>query len=156
MKVYIAAPFFNPEQLAQVIAVENLLKEREVEFFSPRSFGVIKDMTPEEKEREMKNIYNMNVEKLLWCDVAIVLVDHKDTGTTWELGFLSGVNNQSKGDFQETKIITVSLEKKPVNVMLRYCINAHAETLINLEQIICTLIDGRDISNYQNNLEVDE
>ena len=154
MKVYIAAPFFNSEQLAQVIAIENLLKEKEIEFFSPRSFGVIKDMTPEEKEREMKNIYNMNVEKLLWCDTAIVLVDHKDTGTTWELGFLAGFNKLI--DWQRKKIIlTVSLEKKPVNVMLRYCINAHAESLSSFAKMILNLIEGQH-AICSDDLEVDE
>ena len=136
MRVYIAAPFFNPEQLAQVIAVEKLLSERTwIEFFSPRCFGVIKDLTSEQKEKEMKIIYDMHVEKLLWCDVAIVLVDHKDTGTAWEFGFLAG-RNKIQFDKPDKLIFTVSLEDKPVDAMLKYCVHAHSKAISELEKLL--------------------
>lgn len=158
MKVYIAAPFFNFEQTEQVLAVENLLEKHAVEYFSPRSFGVIKDMSEIEKQLRMEDIYNKNVEEIINCDTMIVLVDHKDTGTTWELGFASGRNKSYEGmaEIYKHKIITVSFDKKPINVMLRYCIDAHATTERELEEMICSLISGKSLNVFKNTPEVNE
>ena len=157
MKVYIAAPFFNFEQTEQVIAVENLLDKHAVQYFSPRSFGkIIKDMTQEEKEKNMELIYEKNVKGILECDVMIVLLDHKDTGTTWELGFASGYNKIAHSAYHTIKIITVSLQNKPVNVMLRYCIDAHATTEKELEFIINTLLLKGALEYFTSRPEVNE
>jgi len=122
MKVYIASPFFNPEQLELVKEIETLLDRNSIDYFSPRSFGVIKDMTQEEKKNRMEEIYNSNISNIDNCNVMIAVVDWPDTGTMFELGYMAASCELDR----TRKIITFTNKEKPVNVMLRYAIEAHA------------------------------
>lgn len=109
-KVYIAAPFFNREQLTRVSNIETILAREGIAFFSPRSLGVLKDLSPAERDEASSIIFNKNVEMLDWCDIVIAVIDDKDTGTIWEMGYGKG-----KGK----KIIAfTSYPSKPVNLML--------------------------------------
>ena len=47
--IYIAGPFFNEDQVALIEAIEAVLTFNNMEFYSPRSEGVLFHMTPEEK-----------------------------------------------------------------------------------------------------------
>lgn len=136
MRVYIASPFFNNDQLQSVIQLENLLAKLEIEFFSPRDFGVIQDMTPEEKEKRMKGVYEKNIIEIENSTMMICLIDDKDTGTTFELGYYAALKTHQNED---RKLITASFKNKPVNVMLRYCVDAHAVNIRDLEHMLINL-----------------
>jgi len=133
MKIYIASPFFNDEQLDLVKSIERSLDSSMTEYFSPRSFGVIKDMTPREKWLRMEEIYDSNISNILSCDTMIAVVDWPDTGTMFELGFAAASPKEVEN------IITFTSNQKPVNVMLRYAICAHARGIKNLEEIVFSI-----------------
>lgn len=109
MKVYIAAPFFNPDQLKIVVAVEMQLLKKRVEYFSPRSEGTLGDMTVEEQKKSRKKIFDSNVANMMSCDAMIACVEYKDTGTIWEMGFFYAMGKP---------IIMLASDPSKINVML--------------------------------------
>ena len=109
MKVYIAAPFFNPEQLELVESVERRLHNAGISYFSPRDAGVLKDMTKEKQMQTKKEIYDGNVREMDACSHMIAIVEYKDTGTTFEIGYYAA---------QKKPIILFANNIEKINVML--------------------------------------
>ena len=108
MKVYIAAPFFNEEQIRIVKSVELALESRNIEYFSPRSEGTLSAMTREEQEKSRRSIFESNVKNMRECTHMIACVEYKDTGTIWEMGFM----------FSQNKPLVMLSSDYKVNVML--------------------------------------
>lgn len=82
-KVYIASPFFNEKQVQRVEYVENILKENNIPFFSPRSIQFYNDFG----ELDGEKIFENDVKELNNADIIIALVDDKDMGTSFEIGY---------------------------------------------------------------------
>lgn len=81
--VYIAAPFFNPDQITRVALVETLLEKHGLTYFSPRkqsAIGPIAD--PEVREKA----FQMNVSGIEEAQMVIAITDGKDMGTIFEAG----------------------------------------------------------------------
>ena len=116
LKVYIAAPFFNQEQLEVVQRIEALLKDAGVEFFSPRSEGTLKEMSIEERKVYMGDMFRSNVDHMDWCTHCVAVIDNYDTGTVWEMGYLYATHKT---------IVTFSANYHGINVMLNESIKAH-------------------------------
>ena len=55
-KCYIASPFFTKSQLDTVKLIEKSLDNAGIKYFSPRSEGVLIEMTEEERKNKMKGI----------------------------------------------------------------------------------------------------
>lgn len=109
MKVYIAAPFFNEEQIKIVESLELCLESRGIDYFSPRSEGTLSKMTREEQENSRKAIFESNVNNMCLCTHMIACVKYKDTGTIWEMGFMFA---------QGKPIVMLSDDLSKINVML--------------------------------------
>lgn len=109
MKVYIAAPFFTDEQIKIVESVEAALESCDIEYFSPRSEGTLSKMSRDEQESSRKSIFDSNVNNMGLCTHMIACVEHKDTGTIWEMGFMYA---------QSKPIIMFSADLSKINVML--------------------------------------
>ena len=120
-KVYIASPFFNPIQLAKVEWIEKALGDLGIDFFSPRSFGTLQRMTIEEKREASKIIYRSNVDNIRHCNILLAILDEKDTGTIFELGYAAAIAQSRTGQI----IVSMSFEGKGLNVMLRECVDTH-------------------------------
>lgn len=104
MKIYIAAPWFNPEEMRAVKDVEGLLAQNCIpdmplynsglssafQIWSPRqspvskAYGLEKDK--DKKEIFKKIIFKTNLEELDSSDLVIANIDSKDSGTLWEVG----------------------------------------------------------------------
>ena len=119
LKVYIAAPFFNEEQLDVVRKIELLLESNGINFFSPRSEGILKDLNVEQRKLEMGRLFRSNVDHMDWCTHCVAVVDDYDTGTVWEMGYLYATHK---------KLITFSACYHGINVMLNESIVAHCIT----------------------------
>lgn len=81
--VYIAAPFFNPDQITRVALVETLLEKHGLTYFSPRkqsSIGPISD------DSVRKAAFKMNIDGIEESDFLIAITDGKDMGTIFEAG----------------------------------------------------------------------
>src|SRR5580698_387148 len=87
MKIYLAAPFFNEKQVAKVERIERLFAGRGVDLYSPRSEGTLIRMTAEEKKASIPRIFKTNCEKLDWADLVFAIIDDRDQGVTWEIGY---------------------------------------------------------------------
>jgi len=120
MKVYIAAPFFNKQQLKSVIDIENQLDDVGIPYFSPRLNGVLLDMSKEEIMESKKKIFDDNVYNLDQCTHMVAVIDGRDTGTIWEMGYF----------YCDGKpIVSISFEGHGVNVMLAESVLAHVDDL---------------------------
>jgi nucleoside 2-deoxyribosyltransferase len=128
MKIYLAGPFFNPEQIQTVAAVEDMLDQLDLDYFSPRSGGVIlKDLPLEERAAKAQQVYEENIVHLEWCDVVLGIVDDRDPGTYWELGYGLG-----KGK----RLVTYTAHDYGLNIMLQCAVTAHVKTIPDLAYIL--------------------
>jgi len=118
--IYLAAPFFNEKQLAFVESIENVLISAKLDFYSPRSEGVLSSQTQEEKMKNKRAIYDKNIENLDKCDLMVAVIDGRDTGTIWEMGYAIG-----KG----VTVISISNEGYGLNIMLAESVQAHTKSL---------------------------
>lgn len=109
MKVYIAAPFFNEDQLDIVERVENFLINNGIDFFSPRSGGVLKNMKKSDQAKTKNEIFDSNIKNMDECTHMIACVEHKDTGTNFEIGYFYA---------KEKPIVLFSEKIGTVNIML--------------------------------------
>ena len=120
--IYIAAPFFNDEQLFDVQSIEAALEQRGFKYFSPRKHTfTIKNLPEEAREAAAPKVFESNVDGLNHSTLVIACIDHKDIGTAWEMGYVFrnfeplGLNN----------LLTISMTGKASNVMLSQCSRGH-------------------------------
>jgi len=133
IKVYIASPFFNQTQLNMVDKIERTLDQYGVKYFSPRLEGVITKMTPEEKEKHIKKIYQSNIQNMQTCNMMIAVIDDYDTGTVFELGYFNSIK-----DLIETgrRIVTITGNDYDLNVMLKFGVDCHLKEVENLSNLV--------------------
>ena len=131
--IYIAAPFFNEAQVELVDAIEQALDLNGIEYYSPRSEGVLMNMSPEEKKARMKYIFDKNVQMLNECDTVVAVIDNYDTGTVWEIGYAFA---------KEKRIITITDHYYGVNVMINECIVAHCTEVPQLPAAVAGTFTG--------------
>lgn len=89
MKVYIAAPFFNPAQLETVKRLERIFERSDTPYFSPRAGGILQDMDKEKQHQTFEQIYKSNVDAMESCSHMIACIDNRDTGTIFEIGYFA-------------------------------------------------------------------
>ena len=86
-KIYIASPFFNDEEIKALETVENNLRERGFQVFSPREYKCPEE-TPGTAAWSHK-IFEKDREGITWADCLVILYwgNYSDTGTAWECGY---------------------------------------------------------------------
>jgi nucleoside 2-deoxyribosyltransferase len=133
MKIYLASPFFTPAQVAVVEGIEKLIsKYPSLEVYSPRKDGVLIEMPPEEKKKNTRRIFAKNVAEIFNSDVVIAVVDGRDQGTTWEIGFAYAMVHL----LNEMRIVTYTDADYGLNVMIKECVDAHVHGLAELEALL--------------------
>jgi nucleoside 2-deoxyribosyltransferase len=125
--IYIAAPFFNSKQIDFVMEIENILDEYDMEYFSPRSFGIIHKLSDEDKAKRIKAIYECNVEKICEADTMIAVIDDLDTGTIWEMGYATAI---------DIDIISISNHDYGLNVMLANSVRCHIKHIDDIPNAV--------------------
>ncbi|WP_214796492.1 MULTISPECIES: nucleoside 2-deoxyribosyltransferase [unclassified Exiguobacterium] len=117
MKTYLAAGFFNERQLADVKAVEAILEENGMDYFSPRQHQF--------EELEFGSLewryatFDNDVEHIREADVMVAIIDEAyDSGTVWEIGYaysigvpiiLVDVTGSNKANLMLTESVTAYL-----------------------------------------------
>ena len=114
MKIYLASPFFNEKQVALVEELEGIFGAHEL--FSPRKEGVMTVMTPAERKAMAPQLFKSNYEHIDWCDILFAVIDDRDVGVAWELGYAFAC-----GKF----IVTFTNAGHGLNIMLGECSSAH-------------------------------
>lgn len=118
MKTYLAAGFFNERQLEDVKAVENILTNNMMDYFSPRQHQF--------EELEFGSLewryatFDNDVEHIREADVMVAIVDEDyDSGTVWEIGYaysvgvpivLVDVTGTNKANLMLTESVTAYLQ----------------------------------------------
>jgi|SRR5699024_275095 len=106
--VYLASPFFTPEQLERVELVENMLEEFGFSYFSPRKELVC---PPDATDEVRKKTFKGNHDGILDAEMVIAITDGKDVGTIWEMGVAFEAGIPVIG-------VALTLGKAPFNLML--------------------------------------
>lgn len=80
--IYIAGPFFNPEQVAIIEEIKRILDTGLLKYFSPKDECMYTPgkTTPEE-------VLEVNIKALRTTDLTICVTDGKDPGTMFEAGW---------------------------------------------------------------------
>ena len=93
MKIYLASPFFNDEELKNVETAEKILMSRGFDVFSPRLNEIRTDENTKQSWWSKETF--MNDKKFIdWADVVVMLYygGYSDSGTAWECGYAYGTN----------------------------------------------------------------
>ena len=81
---YIAAPFFNPDQITRVELVKSILDSKGLTYFSPKDDSAVSNINdPDQRKR----VFALNHESISASRSVIAITDGKDPGTIWEAGF---------------------------------------------------------------------
>ena len=93
MKIYLASPFFNDEELKNVEIAEKILMARGFDVFSPRLNEIRTDETTQQSWWSKETFMN-DVKFIDWADVVVMLYygGYSDSGTAWECGYAYGTN----------------------------------------------------------------
>lgn len=140
--LYIAAPFFTPQQVETVRSVEHAIEECGLGFYSPRLDGILKDMLPEERKAKSKEVFRRNCAKLIDCDAILAILDDKDTGTTWECGFGYYHSRYFSPGY---RVLAYTTEERELNVMLAKSFAAHAKGLPQLKALLRAYRDNNPL-----------
>lgn len=132
--IYIASPFFTEKQLDFVREIENCLDDNGIEYFSPRFQGVLQNMTPEMKSKSLHDMYLSNVTNVKSSDILVAVIDDRDIGTTFEIGYAAAL---------QIPVITLTNHDYQVNVMIKECCTAHLKSLVTLPDLISFISDGK-------------
>lgn len=89
MKVYLASPWFNPDQAEREDRVKNKLRELGFNIWSPKENCVC---SPISDEAMRTKVFGDNCRNIDDCDILFAITDGKDMGTIWEAGYACGVN----------------------------------------------------------------
>lgn len=82
--VYIAAPFFNQNQITRVELVKSVLENSGLSYFSPKDDSAVSDINDSENR---KKVFKLNHDSIDSSKMVIAITDDKDPGTIWEAGY---------------------------------------------------------------------
>lgn len=93
MKIYLASPFFNDEELKNVEYAEKILTDRGFDVFSPR-LNEVRDVDKVGSPWWSKETFMNDRRYIDWADVMVMLYygAYSDSGTAWECGYAYGTN----------------------------------------------------------------
>jgi nucleoside 2-deoxyribosyltransferase len=127
-RVYIASPIFTPEDRGKVGEVAGMLEQLSYITYCPHRDGIMLDKDAPSSARE--EVFQSNVRAIRRADVMLAILDVKDTGTIWELGFAMGAN---------IPIVALTLSSARMNVMLERGVLCHLTQRHELENVMTAL-----------------
>lgn len=148
-KVYLAAPFFNKEQLDLVTQLEIAIIEEKWEMFSPRLGQNATRMNailsgkgkPPADLREA--VFHDNWSNIDDADLLIAVIDNFDVGVMWEVGYAFA---------RHVPIVTFTAKNYGCNLMLAHSIIAHAKSIDTVRHVLQIgsphLKMGSDVMKY--------
>lgn len=140
MKIYLASPFFNEEQIVVVKRLEDIIENADCDLISPRQSGlVLMNMTAEDRKEFAKLVFKTNCFDIDICDAVVAVIDDRDTGTIWEMGY---AHAKAKPIYSFTNC------DYGVNVMLTGCIRGHARGYDALERMLEKITTDGDTSEF--------
>lgn len=156
-KAYLAAPFFNPVQIALVEKLEIVIEEIGYRLFSPRQGNNAIEMNklikaqkewdwglennpvasdiprPELSEELRYAVFKDNVENIDDADIVIAVIDNFDVGVMFEIGLAFA---------RHVPILTHTGAEYGCNLMLAHSIIGHTKTIEEVTEALNELRDG--------------
>lgn len=88
MKIYLAGPFFHPEERANIEKARDILRKRGFDLFVPMEHK-IPDGENMPNNVWGRKVFEMDKEAIFKCDIVVALYYglYSDSGTAWEIGF---------------------------------------------------------------------
>lgn len=86
-KLYLAGPFFNPEQVKTVDTIKEIFTDHGWEVYSPKDIFIV---PPNADEATRQATFRGNIDHMDKADAIIAITDGKDVGTIWEAGYAYG------------------------------------------------------------------
>ena len=127
-QIYLAAPFFSPQQIRRVKKVETALKKNPTvnSFYSPLHFQ--KADYPKNTVPWGRQIYRLDVQRVQECQTVVAIIDMDgrdvDSGTAYELGTARQADKN---------IVLFRFDPTShVNLMVAMCCNAYLTKLSDL------------------------
>ena len=106
-KIYLAGPWFTPEQMKVQQTIEGIAKLNGWSIFSPRLELLL---TPQSTHEDRARCFFMNNRVIMHCRLVLANVEGYDTGTLWEMGAAFAYN---------TRVVAYSVNpERKLNVML--------------------------------------
>ena len=91
--IYLAAGWFNKEQMRQMnevyVVLSGLKAAGKIEFFSPYYNGVVLKMGDPEFKKKMKEVWELDIAKVVVSDLVVACTQDNDVGTVFECGYAS-------------------------------------------------------------------
>jgi len=125
--IYLAAPFFNEEQIYLVKSVTDFLENLEnVIVYSPMRDGGI--LNQDATDAECDRVYDDNINAISSVNLVVALVDYKDSGTTFEIGFAAALG---------IPVVGVALKPDSImNVMLSRSFSVYCKNFDILSEFV--------------------
>lgn len=165
IRVYLASGFFCDDDRSLVSFMESFLERRGYELYSPSRDGIM--LTPDASQEDRLRVFQENVDNVFKCDLLMVMVNNKDTGTSTELGMKVGqwkeirdsiiqmsfddpsvLTDKDKAILNQEcpRIITFADNGTNLNVMLLGAVLKHCTSWDDLEEYL-NYIDDVGIDN---------
>lgn len=88
MKVYLASPFFNPEQVEREERLKAKLRGLGVTVLAPKEFCFC---PPDASDEQREKVFNDNIKHIEEADAIFAITNGKDMGTIFEAGYGYGI-----------------------------------------------------------------
>lgn len=134
--MYLAAPFFTAEQRTRIVEVKKILRQVNDKrstflptLYEPSEFMVLK---PNATHNDRVKVYEENIKQIETARTIIAILDERDTGTVFEVGYVIGYNAMRDKILQARRaptdcsqlVVGVYVDDDPkVNVMLQIGLN---------------------------------
>lgn len=124
-RIYLASPFFNDDELLDMVKVLGTLRNKGLNVFSPYENQNKQLEFASDPWREAT--FNSDVSNIDSADVVVAIANgnYMDSGTAWEIGYAYA---------NKKPIILVNLNKEPVNLMISDSIHAYIDSIEALEE----------------------
>ncbi len=145
MRIYLAGPFFSPEQIARIEKVEAALRQNPTvdSFFSPRQSD--ENDTPSAEVGSpawAKQIFAKDVAEIDQADALVVVADYVhanvDSGTAFEVGY--GYHAH------KPLIILQELADEPLNLMIGQAAHYYTQSIASLATYDFTTLPSNEFT----------
>ncbi len=94
MRIYLAGPFRNVDERTRINRVHDVLRTQvwpgtafAPEIYLPHKFLVL---SPKASQEEQKKVFDENTMQILGATIMMAILDERDSGTVWEMGYAYG------------------------------------------------------------------
>jgi nucleoside 2-deoxyribosyltransferase len=126
MKIYLASPFFKPEEIAVVDLAEKTLRQKGLDVWSPRE-NEARDAGEFGSPSWAKATFKMDFNAISECDVMVVLYhgNYSDSGTAWECGAAYALKKP---------VVLVHVHDDNSNIMMHVSAHANVQGIHGLSE----------------------